>query len=97
MKYYKTAVAFTGQKQTIERKGDMIWDCLCDGLGQDQWTIADATAVVQRELGYAPRTARQYVKAVIKNVQLETGESVIKQRGKLFVWVNPQPQWGEFA
>ena len=92
MKYYETTVAFTGQKQMIERKGDIIWDCLCDWLGQDQWTIVVATDVVQRELGYAQRTARQYVKAVIKNVQLETGESVIKQRGKLFEWVNPPAQ-----
>lgn len=92
MKYYETTVAFTGQKQMIERKGDIIWDCLCDELVQGQWTIADAAYVVQRELGYAQRTARQYTKAVIKNVQLETGESVIKQRGKLFEWVNPPAQ-----
>lgn len=86
MRYNLKKLICTGQKAVVEKRGDELWDALCDYLSQDTWKLADAAEVFVTQFGYARSTALQYARVIIENVRAETADEVIVRRGKIYQW-----------
>ncbi len=87
MKYHLTRTVFTGQQKLIETRGDELWELLCDELREQRFTLGDAARVFMKKFGYKYSTATHYAAAIIRNVQAESGEDVLRQSGRQWFWV----------
>ena len=76
---------FPGAPNVIECLGDTIWDMLCDDIRAPYFTTKIATQVIMRRLGYSEVTARQYVRAVLRNVEAQDGGG-IRRIGNKWLW-----------
>ena len=96
MEYVLEKVAyFNGQANVVRAIGDCVWNALCDNFTDCKVIRANkalANPDFMRESGldmYAPRTASNYLQAVLANVAAQEGSSLTKRGKGIYTWVMP--------
>jgi hypothetical protein len=82
MEYALKTVILADQKRIVSRYGDRIWELICDEFAGN-FRLADAAAVVAKDLGVSPRTAKDWARIVLRNVE-ELGGPATRVSGR--VW-----------
>lgn len=68
--------AFQSQKSFVERRGDLVWDELCETFPTGvRLTISAAAAQLPILKGYTPRVRRDYLASVLKTVYAQYEEN----------------------
>ena len=93
MQYTLKTTYFTAQERVIHNIGDKVWEALCNNFplnGIIRASHCRTNPAFMRESGlyiYKPRTARNYLNAILANVAAQDGSSLEKIGKGAYVWV----------